>query len=388
LSRTLEETSPSDAAPAASIRPTVPAGRGHNRELYIDAFRGLMALVMVQGHVCDSLLSPAARAHDLYQLQTVFHGSTAPGFLFASGFVAGLPRSPLSLSATVRRARRLLFVLGVGYALHLPYFSLWKTAAASPGQHAVFYACDALQAIAVTQLVVLAVQWAVGRRWTQVTGALAIVILAAGPFVWAGRVAERWPPALGAYLDVTTGSHFPLFPFAVFVLAGTVAGAVIGRQEPGRRHRRAVFGGLALIGVGLVLAYLLAGRVDFWGVSPAYTLIRIGGLLMLLFAVEAWTARERPGSRAIALLGRETLLVFVLHLQLLYGGVLVTGPLSGLMGRLEFPQAGAILVLMVPVLYAAAWAWHRVKVRAPHEATLVLVFSGTAFVFEFLTRPW
>src|SRR5439155_1040699 len=62
------------------------------RELYIDAFRGLMALVMVQGHLNDALLSPAAKAGVLYQLQLVIHGSTAPGFLFASGFVAGLPR--------------------------------------------------------------------------------------------------------------------------------------------------------------------------------------------------------------------------------------------------------------------------------------------------------
>jgi acyltransferase len=363
-------------------------GRGHNREQYIDAFRGLMALVMVQGHVCDSLLSPEARAHGLYQLQVIFHGSTAPGFLFASGFVAGLPRSPLSLAASARRARRLLFVLAVGYALHLPYFSFWKTVSASPVQHAALYACDALQAIAVTQLVVLAIQWAVGRRWTIVTGALAVAVLLAGPFVWAFHLSSAMPPALGAYLDVSTGSHFPLFPFAAFVLAGTVAGAAIGRQEPGRRRRRAVGWGLGLVAAGWVLAQGLAGRVDFWGVSPAYALIRIGGLLLLLFAVEAWTTRERPGSRAIALLGRETLLVFVLHLQLLYGGVLVTGPLSGLMGRLGFGQAAVTLLLMVPILYASAWAWHRLKVRAPHEATLFLVFLGAAFVFEFMTRAW
>ncbi len=105
------------------------------RELYIDAFRGLMALVMVQGHVMDSLLTKEALAGQWYVFQQMFHGSTAPGFLFASGFVAGLPRAPLSLRASLRRARRLLFVLGVGYFLHLPYLSLWKTiAAATPGR--------------------------------------------------------------------------------------------------------------------------------------------------------------------------------------------------------------------------------------------------------------
>ena len=43
---------------------------------------------------------------------------------------------------------------------------------------------------------------------------------------------------------------------------------------------------------------------------------------------------------------------------------------------------------MLPVVYAAAWAWHRVKSQAPHAATLTLVFLGVAFVYEFLTRPW
>src|SRR5882672_5593017 len=74
-----------------------PSRRPGNRELYIDAFRGLMALVMVQGHVCDALLTPAARAAPWYVFEAMFHGTTAPGFLFASGFVAGLPRAPIAL---------------------------------------------------------------------------------------------------------------------------------------------------------------------------------------------------------------------------------------------------------------------------------------------------
>jgi acyltransferase len=377
---------PDPGAPPAAPR----AAHGHNRELYIDAFRGLMALVMVQGHVGDHLLSPEARANALYAFQTMFHGSTAPGFLFASGFVAGLPRAPLSLKASVRRARRLLFVLGVGYALHLPYFSLWKTVGvATESSLQTLFACDALQAIAVSQLAVLVVQWMAGARWPVATGLLAVALLTAGPAVWDARASERLPPALGAYLDVRTGSHFPLFPFAVFVLAGTVTGAAIGRQEPGRRRRRALRGGLGLIVLAAAVRLSgLEGGTDFWGVSPAYTLVRLGGLLLLLLLVDAIGVHEPPGFRALALLGRETLLVFVLHLQLLYGGVLTSGPLARFAGQLGFGGAFAALVGMLPVLFASAWGWHRVKARAPHAATLLLVFLGTAFAFEFLTRPW
>jgi uncharacterized membrane protein len=363
----------------------------HRRELYIDAFRGVMALVMVQGHIFDALVQPALRAAEPYQFQLMFHGSTAPGFLFASGFVAGFPRSPLSLRATVRRGRRLLFVLGVGYMLHLPYLSFWKTVLeATPAEKAAMFASNALHVIAVSQLFVLGLQWVVGRRWNVAAAVVALLVLAVGPFVWASGLSARLPLPLGAYLDQDVApSQFPIFPYAAFVLAGTVAGAVLGRQYPEVRRRRAVLGGLALMAAGTLLALALRGRVGFWGVSPGYALIRLGGLLLILRAVEWYAVREWPGTRALALIGHETLLVYVLHLLLLFGGViLVPAPLGAWHGQLGFAGAFGVLAVMVPVLLAAAWCWHRLKAVAPHAATLTLVFLGTALVWEFFTRPW
>jgi hypothetical protein len=347
-----------------------------------------MALLMVQGHLCDTLLASEVRAHPLYAFQQMFHGSTAPGFLFASGFVAGLPRAPLSLKASVRRARRLLFVLGVGYALHLPYLSFFKTLEASAAERAALLACDALQAIAVTQLFVLALQWVAGPRWTAAAGTLALAVIAATPGVWASAISGRLPTAVGAYLDPATGSSFPLFPHAAFVLAGTVAGAALGRQDPGTRHRRALLAGTGLVLAGAALAPPLAGTVEFWGPSPAYALIRIGGLLLLLRATELASRAGLPGIRPLALLGHETLLVYVLHLLLLHGSVLAAAPLRDWAGRLDVLEGAQALLLMLPVLYAAAWAWHRVKAAAPHGATLMLAFLATMFLYEFFTRPW
>ncbi len=368
---------------------TAPARSPGKRELYIDAFRGLMALVMVQGHVCDALLTPAARAEPWYVFQTIFHGSTAPGFLFASGFVAGLPRAPLSLRASLRRARRLLFVLGVGYFLHLPYASLWKTLAeASPAEKSAFFACHALQVIAVTQLVVIALQGAAGRRWPAMGALLGVLILAAGPFVWASGLSPRLPEPLGAYLDQRTGSIFPVFPFSAFVLGGTLAGSTLGHVDPRVRRRRALGAGTLLVALGIALALLLEGRVGFWGVSPAYALIRLGGLLLLLLLVEAACLRGGPLVAALGLLGHETLLVYVLHLLLLFGGIFGHGPLEDWHARLGFPGAFFTVGLMVPVLLLAAWAWRSFKSCRPYEAGQVLVFLTTAFLCQFFTSPW
>jgi len=376
------------------------------RELYIDAFRGLVALVMVQGHAAETLLSAAAKADPLYQLQLVFHGSTAPGFLFASGFVAGLPRTPLSARASVRRARRLLFVLGVGYALHLPYLSLWKTLLqATPADKAHALSCNALHVIAVTQLFVLGLQWLAGRRWVAVAGALTLLVLAATPAVWASELSRRLPLALGAYVDMQAApSVFPVFPYSAFVLAGTVAGAALGRQDARTRARRAALWGGGLFAAGAILAIALRGRVDFWGPSPGYALLRLGGLVLLLLGVEAaarrrevWEDRRAPPARraregravaALALIGHETLLVYVLHLQLLYGGVLWPAPLATWTDRLGFAGVGAALLLMGAPLLLAAWAWHRLKVRWPQAAQTLLSFLTVAFVWEFFMRPW
>ena len=359
------------------------------RALYLDAFRGLMALVMVQGHVMDALLTRAALAESWYVWQQMLHGSTAPGFLFASGFVAGLPRAPMSLRAGLRRARRLLFVLGVGYYLHLPYFSLWKTLGASTSaERALLLACDALQVIAATQLFVLVLQWLAGRSWTRWAGALSLLIVAATPLVWSSGVGAQLPEALAPWLDETTGSRFPVFPFSAFVLAGTLAGALLGHAHAPRRHRLEIAAGGVLLVLGLALAFVLRGRVDFWGPSPAYVLVRLGALLLLLRVVEAAATRGAPGIHALALLGHETLLVYVLHLTLLFGGVFGPSPLTTWHGTLGFGGATGAVVMMLPVLLAASWLWRTAKHRAPHEAQLAIVFVALAFLYELAVRPW
>jgi hypothetical protein len=92
--------------------------------------------------------------------------------------------------------------------------------------------------------------------------------------------------------------------------------------------------------------------------------------------------------RALALLGHETFQVFVLHLYLLYGWIVGPAPLEPWVGRLGFVGAGVAVLALLPFLLGAAWAWHMLKVRAPREASLALIFVTTVFVYEFLTRPW
>ena len=173
------------------------------------------------------------------------------------------------------------------------------------------------------------------------------------------------------------------------MLAGTLAGATLGRAEPSVRHKRAVLIGGVLLATGALVSWVVRSPFGFWwGASPGYVLVRLGGLILLMRLVEIVASSRVAGTRLLALLGHETLLVYVFHLYMLFGGLLGASPLMALGGRLDAATALLIVAAMLPPLAGAAWLWRAAKQRAPHEAQLARVFLSLTFLYEFFTRPW
>ena len=294
---------------------------------------------MVQGHVFDTLLSPRPRADALYQLQPMLHGSTAPGFLFASGFVAGLPRAPLSLTASLRRARRLLFVLGVGYALHLPVLlALEDALEATPAERAALFACDALQVDRGDAAP--GARPAVAGRPALDAGGRVLAARARGrarrlgvrrvaracPLPWAPTSTERRPVAV------------PGLPLRRVRARGHGGGSGPRPPGPGDAGSGAARPGASAAGAGRAAGLVLRGRGGLLGRVAGLRALRLGGLLLLLRVVEALAARRPGGMRPRAARPRDPARLRAPP-AMLYGGVVGGSAAGPGIGTLGFAQA-------------------------------------------------
>jgi uncharacterized membrane protein len=154
--------------------------------------------------------------------------------------------------------------------------------------------------------------------------ALAAVTSFATPIVRAAAWVDRLPIWLQWYVrpagDYTT---FTLFPWAGFVFAGAAAGALlvtVRGDDERRLNVRLALSGAGLVAVGLVAAAwptMYTVPVSFWTSSPAFFIIRVG---IVMAAVAALVfVPEFDALAPLATLGRSSLFMYWIHVELVYG---------------------------------------------------------------------
>ncbi len=321
---------------------TAAPARRRPRLTWLDFFRGAAVLVMIEAHVFNTFLAAGLRGTAWFGQLTGINGLVAPSFLFIAGFVQGLERrtSPGKPIPFARRAGRLLGIAAIGYALHLPIGEMlahrWDDALRIGTQ------IDVLQCLALGLGLLLGVSWLAqkfpGRRadivwWSGVTSAALAVVLAALPVQgWMGG-----PVAWRAWVNPTTGSLFPIFPWIGFVFLGALAGAWPERSLPERA-------------AGLIALYVLAAACRgtvFSAYSPSFFLERAAWVLVLATVCE-WSAR-RPLPALVLYAGKHSLKLYVAHLVLITTLVGVGVPPAAL----SLPGALALYVAVAAVSLGA-----------------------------------
>ena len=380
------------------------------RLVFIDLLRGWAVIVMIETHVFNATILRTISESAPFAGLSFINGLVAPSFLFASGMAYAVTTrrklpSYLSFGAPLfKQLGRLLFILAVGYALHLPTFNLGQLlAGVTEEQRQVFFQADVLQCIAVCllflQILLLIVR--TERRLYQATGVISAIVLLVTPFMWGMDSLGVFPAPLAAYMNGRHFSLFPLFPWSVFLFAGAIAGYLFSEarertpssgtpQAAGILTKRFVGAGIGLLALSLVLMPLgwFYPTYDYWRFSPAFVLLRLGIVLILCALLFRYEQRNGVGPHSpVALMGRESLLVYTAHLLLIYGDFGTFNFRHWANQTFGYMEAAMWTVLLLVLMLALAYGWDRVRRADPRVKRWIQTAVLVAFLGVFLFGP-
>jgi uncharacterized membrane protein len=306
------------------------------RIVFLDLLRALAVMMMMEGHTIDVLLLDEYRSYDYpgFKLWQFTRGLTAPIFLLTVGtvFVYLLRSTALPFRDNPRVAKgvkRALLLFALGYLLRFPSPSIIGVFSAPDEQWRAFWTVDALQSIGMGILLLLLGAFLSEKLRLNdlaVFGCGGLFFFVCAPFFeqmdWSG-----WLPApIAAYFYSGSGSLFPLFPWAGYVMIGGVLGAYLAgadrRPEPSGLSRRLIVVGMALLALYYYAGHLKAagnGSAQFWASNPDLAILRLGSVLILIVPIALLSARVRAVPPTLLTVGRRTLPIYLLHLVILYG---------------------------------------------------------------------
>ncbi len=299
---------------------------------------------MVLAHATDAWTRADDRQRDLYGYTVFIAGLAAPLFLFLAGLTLTMAASARMAAsghpgaASYARWRALqIFALAFVFRLQSQLLG-W-------GPLINFLKVDILNVMGIAML-------AASVIWSMSSNRIVRVVLFAiatglvsmsTPLVREAASLAALPDAIEAYIRPLAGrTTFAIFPWAAFLLGGSIAGELIYAAKSEQQERRLQFSLLAAGVAGGLAAYWLSFRpsiypnANFWTSSPTFFFMRLGFNTMLVpvgWAIEkfhalvrrrwhsVFTAPDVPG-RVIQTLGRSSLFVYWVHVEMVYG---VTG---------------------------------------------------------------
>ena len=236
----------------------------------------------------------------------------------------------------------------------------------------------------VIQALVMAAR---SRRMFMVTAfALAVLVTVFTPAVWRREWTDVLPLALASYLSPAHGSQFPLFPFGASVLIGAAAGQLYARW--GAAHLKA-FANVVLLGAGAALAVagivVRANGVDLFGPGtgsgiPGEFMLRTGVSLVILGIIAHLSVRIMRLPHIFGAVAQESLLVYFVHLCIVYGSVWNRGLVQYFGETLRPLQTLPVVLAVIALMVLLAWGWNRFKHTWPNAARWVMAaVIGTGF---------
>ena len=372
------------------------------RFVYIDLLRGWAVLVMVEVHVVNAFLMPEYRAGSWFPILNFINGLVAPAFLFISGYAFTLVgqrkwNDYLAMNSVFRRQIvRIAQVWIVGYALHIPAFSLKILLSLPAAGWNDFWKVDVLHAIAfsLAVLIVCVIVFRTTKRYFFAILIISLVTVFISPLLYGRNLDSSFPLWFSNYLGAAHGSLFPLFPWMAFVLAGGITAQLVlwGSSSKGPAS---VMTYVASAGTGMIILSLISVLTpftiypehDFWRSSPAFFFIRLGIVLMLLSGLWYWEQTKKSGTSFVSIVGSESLVAYAGHLLVIFGLFFNNQSLSSMIGTTRtIPEVAGMTLLLAGLTTMVSYYWHRMKKWSMFYARVFQYSLLIIAVYVFLTK--
>jgi uncharacterized membrane protein len=342
--------------------------------------RAIAVLQMVQGHTIHVFLDQSLRTTELpvYAVWYFLRGMTAPIFMFTAGTVfTYLFRSvhkPFSQNYRVNKGvKRAFLLIFLGYVLRYPTWTIFDFSHVSAEAWNNFFAVDVLQLIGFSLLILLIILFLaekINLNYTSVFIVSTTVIFLAAPFMDTIQWNNFLPTPIAAYFYNGTGSLFPLFPWAGYVVGGGVLGNYLAQNPMVFKTSRFSLL-LGIFGATFILTSMLSEEVLYYlqitisnpQSAPNLIMFRIGFVLLLTSLVSFISLKVEKIPHLIILIGRNTLLIYVVHLIILYGSTWTPG-LTNLWGyNFTGWQSFIAALIMITLMTLMVLIIHKLKIR-------------------------
>ncbi|MGI9534005.1 MAG: heparan-alpha-glucosaminide N-acetyltransferase domain-containing protein [Thermodesulfobacteriota bacterium] len=313
-----------------------------NRIIFLDILRAFAVIAMIQGHTIDILLQQSYKNVNsyFYYLWNFNRGLTAPIFLFTAGcvftFVFKNKKLPFIKNPRVKKGLiRGIILIFIGYLIKFPTSNFINLKDITPESWQIFFAIDVLQLIGVG-LILLIFLFYLNERfivnfYKLMASSILILMLMSINLELVDWYLYINPFSAG-YLYMGEGSKFPLLPNIIYILAGAIFGnyIVLNREniKPSKFRLRIITSGVFLILIYELLNYLhhLTGNpYNILSKSTNLVFIRTGMVILIVYIIIEISLKINKLPKFIEAVGKYSLLIYVVHLFILYGSALNRG---------------------------------------------------------------
>ncbi len=342
------------------------------RFIFVDLLRGWALLVMVEVHIFNVFLIPAMKETSWFKALNFVNGLVAPSFLFISGFAFVLSTRGKTEDlrkfdfAFWKKLGRIFLIIIAGYSLHLPILSLRRLMHFYSHDVLInFYNVDILECIGFGLLFLFLTRllFKTDKAYNNFILVSTVAVILFSPFAWQIDFSKFMIIPLANYFNSMNGSFFPLFPWLGFLLAGAVVCKYYLEAREKNKEKNFIIA-IMIIGISLALmGHLLLTIVFEFPYQivrphPIFFFQRLGYVLFLLSLCWYYAEIRQTKTSFVLDVGRESLLIYWLHLQIIYRRLWNDQSFASVLGgKFGIPECILATIILAAVMIAIAKYW-------------------------------